>query len=139
MSRSGVTLWRELTEFTGLVEGWTEEMLDTYKAVPTVHAPGRVLADLAVAIASGGDALSHLATLRDQDKLFGAVVGDPTARRVINRVDGEHLSWIRKVWAVARERAWAAGARPDLSAGRTIDLDATITLSHSKKQNAAAT
>jgi hypothetical protein len=35
--------------------------------------PGRLLADLAVMIADGGDALSHLATLRDQDKLFGAV------------------------------------------------------------------
>jgi hypothetical protein len=30
-----------------------------------------VLADLAVVIADGGDALAHLATLRDQDKLFG--------------------------------------------------------------------
>lgn len=139
VSRSGVALWRELTEFTGLVDGWTEELLDTYKAVPTVHAPGRVLADLAVTIADGGDALAHLATLRDQDKLFGVVASDPTAWRVINRVDAEHLRRIRKVRAAARERAWAAGAGPDLSAGLTIDLDATITLSHSEKENAAAT
>jgi hypothetical protein len=47
--------------------------VDTYKTLPTVHMPGRLLADLAVMIADGGDALSHLATLRDQDKLFGAV------------------------------------------------------------------
>jgi len=139
VSRSGVALLRELTEVTGLVDGWTEELLDTYKAVPTVHAPGRVLTDLAVTIADGGDALSHLATLRDQDKLFGVVASAPTAWRVIHRVDAEHLARLRTVRAAARERAWAAGAGPDLKAGLTIDLDATILISHSEKENAAAT
>lgn len=137
VSRSGVALLRELTEMTGLVQGWTEQLLDTYKAIPTVHAPGRVLADLAVTIADGGDALSHLATLRDQDKLFSVVASAPTAWRVIDRVDTEHLARLRAVRAEAQERAWAAGAGPDLSAGLTIDLDATILISHSEKQNAA--
>jgi hypothetical protein len=139
VSRSGVALLRELTEETGLVQGWTEQLLDTYKAVPTVHAPGRVLADLAVAIADGGDALSHLATLRDQNKLFETVASAPTAWRVIDRVDQEHLDRLRAVRAAARERAWAAGAGPDLAAGLTIDLDATILIAHSEKENAAAT
>jgi len=139
VSRSGVALLRELSEVTGLVHGWTEGLLDTYKAVPTVHAPGRVLADLAVAIADGGDALSHLATLRDQDKLFNVVASAPTAWRVIHRVDADHLARLRAVRAAARERAWAAGAGPDLKAGLTIDLDATILISHSEKENAAAT
>ena len=87
MSRAGVALLRELTVDTGLAEGWTNALLDTYKAMPTVHEPGRVLADLAVVIADGGDALAHLATLRDQDKLFGAVASDPTAWRCVERVD----------------------------------------------------
>jgi hypothetical protein len=30
-------------------------------------------------IADGGDALTHLAVLRDQGKLFGAVASEPTA------------------------------------------------------------
>ena len=64
VSRAGVALLRELTVDTGLAAGWTTALLDTYKAIPTVHAPGRVLADLAVVIADGGDALAHLATLR---------------------------------------------------------------------------
>lgn len=85
MSRSGVALLRELTEMTGLVDGWTEQLLDTYKTFPTVQQPGRVLADLAVTIADGGDALSHLANLRDQDKLYGAVASNPTAWRAIER------------------------------------------------------
>jgi hypothetical protein len=104
-----------------------------------VHLPGRVLADLAVTIADGGDALAHLATLRDQAKLFGTVAADATAWRCVERVDEAHLARLQAVRAEARERAWAAGAGPDLSAGLTIDFDATITIAHSEKENAAKT
>jgi hypothetical protein len=139
VSRAGVALLRELTIDTGLSAGWTEALLDTYKALPAVHFPGRVLADLAVAIADGGDALAHLATLRDQDKLFGAVASDATAFRVVDRVDEAHLARVRAARGRARERAWAAGAGPDLTAGLTVDIDATITIAHSEKENAAKT
>lgn len=126
VSRAGTLLLRELCVDTGLVQGWTEELLDTYKRAPTVHAPGQVLADLAVMIADGGDALSHLGVLRDQGKLFGAVASEATAWRAVERVDAAHLDRLRTVRAAARERAWAAGAGPDLGAGLTIDLDATV-------------
>lgn len=138
VSRAGVALLRELTVNTGLGTGWSEALLDTYVGMP-VHLPGRVLADLAVMIADGGDALAHLATLRDQDKLFGSVASDATAWRVLDRVDDEHLARLRAVRASARERAWAAGAGPDLAGGLVIDIDATITIAHSEKENAAKT
>jgi hypothetical protein len=98
-----------------------------------------VLADLAVTIADGGDALTHLAGLRDQGKLFGPVASEPTAWRAVARVDEAHLVRLRAVRAAARDRAWAAGAGPDIAAGLTIDLDATITVAHSEKDNAAKT
>ena len=98
-----------------------------------MHAPGRVLADLAVVIADGGDALAHLATLRDQGKVFGAVASDPTAWRAVERIDDAHLARLQAVRAAARERAWAAGAGPDVSHGLTIDIDATITIAHSEE------
>ena len=139
VSRPGALLLRELTVNTGLAAGWTTALLDTYKALPTRHAPGRVLADLAVMIADGGDALTHLATLRDQSKLFGMVASEPTAWRAVDRVDAAHLERMRAVRAAARERVWAAGAGPELAAGLTIDLDAMITIAHSEKDNAAKT
>ena len=40
VSRSGTLLLRELSVDTGLVQGWTDELLDMYKALPTVHAQG---------------------------------------------------------------------------------------------------
>jgi hypothetical protein len=138
VSRCGVVLLRELTVESGLAAGWSAGLADTYKALP-IHQPGRVLADLAVMIADGGDALAHLATLRDQDKLFGSVASDATAWRVVDRVDAAHLAGLQTVRAAARERAWAAGAGPDVAAGLVIDLDATITVAHSEKENAAKT
>ena len=51
VSRSGVVLLRELADESGLTAGWTEALLDTYRAAPVVHAPGAVLRDLAVTIA----------------------------------------------------------------------------------------
>src|SRR5487761_844465 len=77
VSRAGTALLRELADACGLTGGWTEALLDTYRAAP-IHQPGAVLRDLAVVIADGGDALAHLGVLRDQAKLFGAVDIDPT-------------------------------------------------------------
>jgi len=139
VSRAGALLLRELTVDTGLAGGWTEALLDTYRVPPARHAPGRVLADLAVMIADGGDALTHLAALRDQAKLFGQVASEPTAWRAVDRVDAEHLDRLRAVRTAARQRAWAAGGGPDLSAGLVIDMDATITIAHSEKTNSAKT
>ena len=47
------------------------------------HDPGRVLVDLAVMLADGGDRLSDVATLRNRPDLFGHVTSTPTAWRVI--------------------------------------------------------
>jgi hypothetical protein len=44
------------------------------------HDPGRVLVDLAVAIADGAEAISDIAVLGDQPALFGAVASDPNRR-----------------------------------------------------------
>ncbi len=67
-------------------------------------------------IADGGDGRAHLATLRDQAKLFGTVAADATAWRCVDRVDQAHLLRLQAVRPQARERASAAGAGPDLSA-----------------------
>src|SRR5579863_6237864 len=50
------------------------------------HDPGRVVRDLAVMLADGGECVSDLGAVRDQQALFGAVASDSTAFRVIDRV-----------------------------------------------------
>ena len=138
VSHAGVGLLREVAEYTGLVDGVTDVLLDTYDGVPG-HPPGRVFTDLAVAVADGADAISGIAVLADRQDLFGPVASMPTTWRVLDRVDAEHLPLLRAARADARAEAWAAGASPDLAQELRLDFDATITIAHSEKENAAAT
>lgn len=138
VSHAGVGMVRELGEFTGLVEALDAALVDTYRGRP-VHPPGRVFTDLAVAVADGADCVSGIAVLADRAELFGPVASMPTTWRVLDRIDEEHLEGVRAARAAARARAWAAGAGPDLSGELVIDFDATITIAHSEKENAAAT
>ena len=138
VSHAGVGLLREVAEYTGLVDGVTDVLLDTYEGVPG-HPPGRVFTDLAVAVADGADAISGIAVLADRQDLFGPVASMPTTWRVLDRVDPAHLPLLRAARADARAAAWAAGASPDLTQELCLDFDATITIAHSEKENAAAT
>jgi hypothetical protein len=138
VSHAGVGLLREMAEYTGLVAGVSAALIGTYRGIP-LHAPGRVFADLAVAVADGADAISGIAVLGDREDLFGPVASMPTTWRVLDRVDEDHLPRVRAARAAARARAWAAGAGPDLTEELRLDFDATITIAHSEKENAAAT
>jgi hypothetical protein len=130
---------RELAQDTGLVAGVTEALADTY-AGAWVHAPGQVFADMAVAIADGGDCVSHIEVFGDQHQVCGPVASMPTTWRMLDKIDQAHLPAILAARAAARERAWAAGAGPNLTGLIQIDFDATVTISHSEeKENAAKT
>ncbi|MCE7003276.1 IS1380 family transposase [Kibdelosporangium philippinense] len=139
VSHAGVGMLRELAQDTGLVAGVNEALVDTY-AGPWMHAPGQVFADMAVAIADGGDCVSHIEVFGDQHAVCGPVASMPTAWRMLDRIDEAHLPGILAARAAARERAWAAGAGPDLTGLLRIDFDATVTISHAEdKENAAKT
>jgi hypothetical protein len=139
VSHAGVGMLRELARDTGLVEGVTAALADTY-AGPWVHAPGQVFADMAVAIADGADCVSHIEVFGDRSEVLGPVASMPTAWRMLDRIDEAHLPEVLAARAAARERAWAAGAAPDLTRLVHIDFDATVTISHAEeKENAAKT
>ena len=112
--------------------------MDTYRGIP-LHAPGQVFADLAVVIADGADAVTGIEVLRDREVLFGRVASMPTAWRLLDRIDEPHLGRVRAARAAARKRAWQAGACPEPGTELRIDFDATISIAHSEKQDAAAT
>jgi len=105
-----------LADKSGLTEGWTAALLGTYQGIP-VHRPGRVLTDLAVTPAEGGDCLADVAALRDQAALFGPVASHPTAYRVQDRVATGRLATLWTARADARARVWAAGGGPHPNRG----------------------
>ena len=72
VSHAGVGMLREVADLTGLIGNVTEVLADTYQG-PWVHEPGRVFADLAVAVADGADCVSGIGSLVDQQDLHGPV------------------------------------------------------------------
>src|SRR4051812_49652458 len=74
-----------MAEYTGLVDGVTAALADTYRGA-WLHAPGRVFTDLAVAVADGADAISGIGVLGDREDLFGPVASMPTTWRVLGPV-----------------------------------------------------
>jgi hypothetical protein len=115
------------------------------------HDPGRVLVDMAVAVADGATTISEVAVLADQAALFGPVASDSTCWRLLERLDTARLGAIGRARSAARELAWAQRAElsgepfpPARAAGRVlpglvIDLDASIVVCHSEKEQAAPT
>ena len=126
-SRAGTVLLAGFCQRIGLSDLLSAALAPTRERV-SVHAPGRVLAGLAVMIADGGRCVSDLVVLAGQGALFGAVASVSTARRVMLSVGPVELAAIRRVRAVARERAWAAGAAPDEV---VLDFDAFPIGAHS--------
>jgi hypothetical protein len=48
------------------------------------HDPGKIVTELAVSLAIGGDCLAGLAQLRASPKVFGSVAPDPTVSRLVD-------------------------------------------------------
>lgn len=137
VSHAGSALLAQVAEKTGLARALSTGLAGL-KQRQSGHDPGRVIRDLAVMLADGGDCLSDLGAVRDQQALFGAVASGSTAFRVIDRIASTPgmLDALRAAHARARERVWALSGAP----GRlTIDLDATLLTSHSEKEGAAPT
>lgn len=110
------------------------------------HDPGKILLDLALSLAVGGDCLADIATLREQPAVFGPVASDATVSRLISALaaDGPTaLSAINSACAVARKNAWShAGEHaPDHTIDPrqplVVDLDATLVTAHSEKEKTA--
>jgi hypothetical protein len=142
-------LLTDLAEATGLEAAYIDALAPLRRRSGG-HAPGRVAVDLAAMLADGGEAISDLAVLRDQAELFGPVAPAPTAWRVLKGIDGAAIARLRGVRAAAREVAWAQyadtrGALPQAKAagrvipGLVLDIDASIIICHSEKENATPT
>jgi hypothetical protein len=135
VSHAGSALLAQVADKLGLTR-MLSVRLAALKQRRRGHDPGRVIRDLAVMLADGGECVSDLGAVRDQQALFGQVASDSTAFRVVDRVASEPalLNAVREAHARARERFWKLHGAPE---SLTIDIDATLITAHSDKENAA--
>jgi hypothetical protein len=133
VSHAGAALLVELADRTGLTAALSDALGSTRER-RSAHDPGRVLRDVAVMLADGGDCVTDTGAYRGQERLFGARASETTTHRVLKSVDAQLLAQIRAARAKARSRVWDAGARP---ATITLNIDATLLTAHSDKELAA--
>jgi Transposase DDE domain group 1 len=148
VSHAGVALVRALADRTGLTGGLSRALASDRLLI---HDRGRVLADLACAIADGAEVISDFRVMADQGGLFGPVASVPTCWRALNEIaaGGQRVaSRITGAVNAARRVAWAGiearhGTIPGIAiadktlAGVTgLRLDATVVTCHSDKEGA---
>ena len=149
VSHVGARLLADVAQATGLVEAF-DQAVGGQRVRRSAHRPGRVLVDVAVMIADGGEAIADLAVLRNQPGLFGQVASPATCWRVLDLVDADMVADLKRARATARERAWLLRSEAGRSLptvvcggrvqpGLVIDIDATLVTCHSEKEGAAAT
>jgi hypothetical protein len=146
ISSSGALLLKETSRATGLGRGLSEA-LSPWRSARASHDPGKVLLDVATAVALGGDCLADVAALRAQPELFDTVASDPTVSRVFAALAADvdaAVAAIRAVRADARAVSWArrrplAGALGKRTRQVIIDIDATLVNAHSDKEGAEPT
>jgi len=147
VSSSGALLLREAVRIAG-VDRHLSASLSPWRRDRAVHDPGKVLLDVATAVALGGDCLADLAAVRAQPAVFGPVASDPTVSRVFAALAADAdaaVTAIRGARARSRASVWArrrplAGAPGHRDGGQVIvDIDATLVTAHSDKEGAQPT
>ena len=81
VSHAGGLLLAQTLQATGLRRGLARP--GPVAAARAVHGPGKILTDLAIAVALGGDCLADVAVVRAEPELFGPAASDPVISRLV--------------------------------------------------------
>lgn len=146
VAHAGSVATRLLADRTGLTAELSKAM--SRRNFTPGHDRGRVLADVAVMLADGGEAIADIDVLRHQAGVLGPVASPPTVWRTLDEVNAARLKKIAAARARTRRHVWAQladgvpasrVAGTDLGEQIVVDVDATIVIAHSEKEQAAAT
>jgi hypothetical protein len=147
VSHAGAVLLVDTVRVAGLDRALSVA-LERWRRPTAVHDPAKILLDLAVSLALGGDCLADVAVLRAAPEVFGRVASDPTISRLISSLadNAERaVAAIEGARAAARRTVWrrAGAAAPDHEVDHrrplVVDIDATLVTAHSEKEQAAPT
>src|SRR5262245_21823600 len=109
VSSSCALLLRQAMRLSGVDRGLSTA-LARWRGPRATHDPGKIVCDVATAVALGGDCLADLAVVLAQPALFGPVASDPTVSRLVSTLAADietALPAIRAARATARAVVWA--------------------------------
>ena len=149
VAHAGSVATRMLADRTGLTAELSKVL--RRRSFTPVHDRGRVLVDVAVMLTDGGEAISDIEVLRHQTPVLGPVASAPTVWRALDELTPAAMKKIQTVRARVRRHVWTqlaqseAGlpvskvAGADLGEVVVLDVDATIVVAHSEKEQASPT
>ncbi len=148
VAHAGNVATRLLADQVGLTGALSAAM--SRRGFTPTHDRGRVLVDVAVLIAGGGEAIADIDVLRHQGEVLGSVASAPTVWRALDEVTPAAAKRIDKARAKVRAHVWSQlesrGGLPaskvadtDLGDVVVLDVDATLVAAHSEKEGAAVT
>lgn len=143
VAQAGAVLLVETVRKSGL-DTAISAALAPWRKPRDVHDPGKVLLDVALAVALGGDCLADIGMLRAEPDVFGPVASDPTISRLVDALAAfgpKALAAIRGARSKVRTRVWelAKASSPAAGGQVIVDIDGVLVLAHSEKQDATAT
>ncbi|OMH22980.1 IS1380 family transposase, partial [Tersicoccus phoenicis] len=148
VSEAGGLLLTRTVQASGLGAGLSA-VLGPWRKPLAVHDPGKIITDLALSLAMGGDCLADVDRLRAQPAVFGPVASDPTVSRLVRALStaapAKALSAVNAARAAARAHVWSLAGEQSPIHGATagdpliVDLDATLITAHSDKEDARPT
>lgn len=139
ISSSGLSLLAQTASVSGLGEELSAG-LSRWRRPGAVHDPGKILLDLVLSIAAGGDCLADVSLVRAQPELFGPVASDPTISRLVEVLGADPAAAVEAVRAArasARAKVWDHRSPFAENGPVIIDLDATLIGAHSEKELAS--
>jgi hypothetical protein len=101
------------------------------------HDRGKVLVQMALVLAGGGESCADVEHLRAQKDLFGEVASDSTVYRTFHEFDARQREHFTRALAGVRQKVWA---KLDAHGPVILDFDASLVMGLAEsKENAAPT
>jgi hypothetical protein len=103
-----------------------------------VHDRGKVLVQIALVLAGGGESCLDIEFLRTGDDLFGAVPSDTTVARTIHEITPEKRAVLVAALAKVRTEVWRRSQATKGKDPVVLDIDASLVEIHSENKEQAA-
>jgi Transposase DDE domain group 1 len=103
-----------------------------------IHDRGKVLVQMALTLAGGGESCLDIEHLRIGADLFGSVPSDTTVARTFHEIDASSRSAITEAMAEMRAEVWSRSSATTGTDAVLLDIDASLVEIHSENKEQTA-
>ena len=103
-----------------------------------IHDRGKVLVQMALTLAGGGESCLDIEHLRIGTDLFGSVPSDTTVARTFHEIDASTRSGITDALAEMRAQVWSRSSATTGTDAVLLDIDASLVEIHSENKEQTA-